>query len=384
MIAQIVDISNKRLLDRLEAAHGRMPRLEDGEKAVWLRGDNLPHINDILDLSDVFSRVDKLPAPDGKTSFILCGAPGAAFKALRKAEEHDALKLVGEAAERYLSYSKLAFEVGSKRFPTNRLTVMGILNVTPDSFSDGGEHDDPDAAEEHAGRLVEAEADIIDVGGESTRPGADPVSAEEEKRRVLPVVERIKKQFPDAVVSIDTTKAEVAEAALAAGAEIVNDISGGTFDPNMAKVVAARDAGYVIMHTLDKPKTMQKDVNYADVVVEIYDFLAAQIERAEQAGVRRIVVDPGIGFGKTPDDNFELIDRLADFRSLGKPIMLGVSRKSFLGKSLGAEPGERDFPTAVVEAMSAARGAAIIRTHNAEYARTVKRLADFVVNGFHG
>ena len=299
MIVQIVDISNKRLLERLESVHGRRPRLEDGEKAIWLRGDNLPIINDILELSNVFSRIDKLPAPDGKTSFLLCGSPGAAFEALRKAEDHDALKVVGDAAERYLSYPQLAFEVGSKRFPTNRLAVMGILNVTPDSFSDGGEHDDPDAAEAHAARLLEAGADIIDVGGESTRPGADPVDADEEKRRVLPVIERVKKRRPDALVSIDTTKAEVAEAALEAGAEIVNDIGGGTFDEKMADVVAARDAGYVIMHTLDKPKTMQKYVNYADVVVEIYDFLAAQIERAEKAGVKRIVVDPGIGFGKT-------------------------------------------------------------------------------------
>lgn len=251
---------------------------------------------------------------------------------------------------------------------------MGVLNVTPDSFSDGGRFVDTDRAVAHAQAMARAGADIIDVGGESSRPGSQPVSAEEELRRVIPVIERL----ADLLVSIDTTKAAVAEAALAAGARIVNDISALRFDPRMAEVVRAAGAGLVLMHMQGTPQTMQQNPRYDDVVSEVRAFLSERIRLAEAAGIARgqIAVDPGIGFGKTVEHNLKLLAHLDEFCSLGCALVVGVSRKSFIGKLLGRDVHERLAGSLAAAAWAVARGANVVRAHDVAQTVDVARMLD--------
>ena len=262
--------------------------------------------------------------------------------------------------------------------PDGRVLIMGILNVTPDSFSDGGRFLSPDAAVERALAMEKEGADIIDVGGESARPGADPVPVEEELRRVLPVLERLrgKLRIP---ISIDTTKAEVAEAALRAGASIVNDISALRFDPAMAPLVAKFGAGLVLMHMLGTPKTMQQAPYYEDVVTEVRDFLAERAQYAQSQGIPReaIAVDPGIGFGKTVEHNLELLRRLPELVELGFPVLVGPSRKSFIGAILGLGVEERLEGTLAACAVAVVRGADILRVHDV---KEVRRAADLALH----
>lgn len=256
--------------------------------------------------------------------------------------------------------------------------IMGILNVTPDSFSDGGKFNTVDAAVHRAGEMLADGADILDIGGESTRPGSDSVSIEEELRRVIPVITEIKKEFPGAVISIDTNKSKVAYEAVKAGASIVNDISGGTFDTGMFDTVAGLEAAYCIMHTPAPPKTMQSNIHYTNVIAEIYQFLARQAERAQKAGIRNIIVDPGIGFGKTVENNYEILSRIGEFHSLGFPILIGVSRKSFLGKSLDLQVNERDIASSMVDMFAVSQGVQIIRTHNTKNAGQLKKICQLL------
>ncbi|HVM61801.1 MAG TPA: dihydropteroate synthase [Verrucomicrobiae bacterium] len=269
------------------------------------------------------------------------------------------------------------------RWETTRTLIMGVLNVTPDSFSDGGKFLDADAAVAHARDMARAGADIIDVGGESTRPGAAPVSADEELRRVLPVIE----QLPDLVVSVDTTKAAVAEKALAAGARIVNDISALRFDPRMADVVRDAGAGAVLMHMQGTPPTMQQSPSYANVVADVRSFLAERIAFAESRGLKKtqIAVDPGIGFGKTVAHNLQLLARLGEFGSLGCPVAVGTSRKSFLGKVLAAGGVERAsgadgrlWGTAATVAWAVAQGARVVRVHDVTEMSDVVRMVEAI------
>ncbi|MBW3662609.1 MAG: dihydropteroate synthase [Actinobacteria bacterium] len=254
---------------------------------------------------------------------------------------------------------------------------MGVVNVTPDSFSDGGVLFDPDgdfkAAIEHARELVAAGAQVIDVGGESTRPGADPVPEAEELRRVMPVVEALASD--GIMVSVDTSKAQVARTAVEGGAALVNDISAGALDGLMLPTVAELGVPYVAMHMRGTPRTMQRDPRYADVVGEVFDFLAETVERAAHVGIdrNRVIVDPGIGFGKTVDHNLALLRSLRDFTSLGRPVLVGTSRKSFLGRITGVEePAERLIGSVVSAAHAALCGAAIVRVH--DVAETVRAL----------
>ncbi|MBS4035646.1 MAG: dihydropteroate synthase [Ignavibacterium sp.] len=256
---------------------------------------------------------------------------------------------------------------------------MGILNVTPDSFSDGGKYVDRDFALAHAIKMCEDGADIIDIGGESTRPGADPVSLEEEIDRTIPVIKSIKKEIPDVLISIDTTKSEVANKALESGVSFVNDISALTFDKNMLSIVKKYDAGLILMHIKGIPKNMQDQPDYDDLIGEIYDFLYNQSVAAGKKGLNKIIVDPGIGFGKTVEHNFEILKRLGDFKSLGYPIMIGLSRKSFIGKILDLKIDERDIPTAILESLAIQNSARIIRTHNVKLAfQSGKILKNFI------
>ncbi len=244
---------------------------------------------------------------------------------------------------------------------------MGILNVTPDSFSDGGEFFDHEAAVTRAEEMLSEGADIIDIGGESTRPGSDPVSMEEELRRVVPVVGSILEARPLAIISVDTYRAATAEAALEAGARIINDVTALRGDPRMAATVAESGCPVVLMHMQGEPKSMQKDPRYGDVVAEVRDFLAERAEYAIAAGVRpeNIVLDPGIGFGKTLEHNLALLNRLDAIVELGYPVLVGTSRKGFLGKVTGAQAErERVAATVATTVLAYERGANIFRVHD--------------------
>jgi dihydropteroate synthase len=245
--------------------------------------------------------------------------------------------------------------------------IMGIVNVTPDSFSDGGLFLDAEAAIGHGRRLADEGADILDVGGESTRPGAEAVSAKMELERVAPVVEALAgDDGPGVLVSIDTSKTAVAEAALDAGAEMVNDVTALRADPELAGLCAERGCGLVLMHMLGTPRTMQKDPRYADVVEDVKSFLAERISVATAAGVaeERIWVDPGIGFGKTVEHNLELLRRLGELRGLGRPIVLGTSRKTFIGRLTGRDVDERLGGSVASNVLAMAAGAEVFRVHD--------------------
>jgi dihydropteroate synthase len=241
---------------------------------------------------------------------------------------------------------------------------MGVVNVTPDSFSDGGLYLDPEAAIAHGEELAAAGAEILDVGGESTRPGAEEVAAGEELRRVEPVIAGL--SAGAAAISIDTSKSPVAEAALEAGAEIVNDVTALRGDPEMAALCAGREATVVLMHMLGTPRTMQDEPRYGDVVDDVKSFLAGRVEAATAAGVAedRIWLDPGIGFGKTAGHNLELLRRLGELRELGRPLVVGTSRKSFIGRVDGSGAGERLGGTIASSVLAAAEGASVLRVHD--------------------
>ena len=244
---------------------------------------------------------------------------------------------------------------------------MGVVNVTPDSFSDGGLYLDPEAAVAHGRELVHDGAAILDVGGESTRPGAEPVSAEEEQRRIEPVIAGLAGPGGvDARISVDTSKASVAAAALDAGATIVNDVTALRGDPAMAALCAERGCEVVLMHMAGEPRTMQNDPHYEDVVREVRDFLASRLEAAVAAGIdeERIWLDPGIGFGKTDRHNFELLGGLPELATLGRPLVVGTSRKSFIGRADGSPADARLGGTIATSVLAAAAGAAVLRVHD--------------------
>jgi dihydropteroate synthase len=260
-----------------------------------------------------------------------------------------------------------------------RTLVMGVLNATPDSFYDGGRYNALDAALARAEQMLSEGADILDIGGESTRPGAEPVPEEEEIRRVVPLIEAIVARYPDAVISVDTTKSRVAQRALQAGARIINDISGATFDPRMLEVAAQTGALIVLMHIKGTPQTMQQNPVYDDVVAEVRSTLHAHARRAIEAGVppERIWLDPGIGFGKTVEHNLQLLRGLPQLKTLGYPILVGTSRKSFIGHILGGlPPEERLEGTLATLALAVAWGADIVRIHDVKEAVRAVKMAD--------
>jgi dihydropteroate synthase len=261
-----------------------------------------------------------------------------------------------------------------------RTRLMGVVNVTPDSFSDGGLFLDPEAAVRHGIELAQAGAHVLDVGGESTRPGSDPVPAGEEIDRIVPVIKRLATEV-DVPVSVDTRKAEVAAAALDVGAVIVNDVAAGRDDPRLFEVVRDAGAGLVLMHMLGMPKSMQEDPHYDDVVTEVRDFLAERVAAAEAAGIERdrLCVDPGIGFGKTVEHNLRLLRHVDDLRLPGIPLLLGPSRKSFIGRLTGAGPGDRLAGTAGAVAWLAARRVEIVRVHDVREMHQVVAVIDAIV-----
>lgn len=257
--------------------------------------------------------------------------------------------------------------------------IMGILNLTPDSFSDGGQFLEVEKAIEHAHRMVEEGADIIDVGGESSRPGSAPVSVEEELNRVLPVLERLTKELK-VPISIDTYKYEVARQALDLGVDIINDITGLRGESDMAGLIARYRAGVVIMHMKGNPQTMQENPQYDDVIQEIKDFFRDRIDMAVSSGIQRqsIIVDPGIGFGKNLEHNLEIIRRLSDFKVLGLPLLVGPSRKSFIGQVLSLPVDERLEGTLAAVAVCVLKGASLVRVHDVRQTARVVRMVEAI------
>ena len=252
---------------------------------------------------------------------------------------------------------------------------MGILNVTPDSFSDGGKYVDAKIATDHALEMVDNGADIIDVGGESTRPGSEPVSESDECNRIIPVIESIKKNNSEILISVDTYKSYVAKRAVDAGADLVNDISGLTFDPNMLSYLSGKGIPVILMHINGRPKTMQNNPVYDDLIKDISKFFHKQCNIARENGIKKnhIILDPGIGFGKSFEDNFSIIRRLNDICDLGYPVMIGPSRKAFIGNSLSLPPNERIEGTLATVVAGIMNGAKIVRVHDVkEVNRAVK------------
>ncbi len=274
-----------------------------------------------------------------------------------------------------------SLEVRGRRYSLGPAAwLMGIVNVTPDSFSDGGAFFDADRAADHALSLACQGADVIDIGGESTRPGSRPVTEEEEIRRVLPVIRKVRPRT-GVLLSVDTTKSGVARAALEAGADIVNDTSALRADPAMAGVIARTGAAVVLMHMKGTPLTMQEAPSYDDLLGEVRTFLASRMREAGEAGIppERIVLDPGIGFGKTAAHNLEVLNRLDEFQELGRPICLGVSRKAFIGLVLGTPPGERLEGTIAAAVLGRSRGARILRVHDIGPVAKAVRMAEAIL-----
>ncbi len=270
----------------------------------------------------------------------------------------------------------MRMRIGARLFDGPGPYLMGIVNATPDSFSDGGRFLEPDLAVAHAFRLAEEGADLIDLGGESTRPGAPPVPADEELRRVVPVVAALRARGFALPISVDTTKATVARAALEAGADLVNDVS-GLADPALARVVAEAGVPVVLMHTRGTPADMQSRARYGDVAAEVRAELALVLRRAEAAGVdpEHTILDPGIGFAKTPEHNLELLARVAELRALGRPLLVGPSRKSFIGKAAGAPVEDRLPGTLAAVTAAVLAGVEWLRVHDVAPARQAARVA---------
>lgn len=252
---------------------------------------------------------------------------------------------------------------------------MGILNVTPDSFSDGGKFANIEEAIKHVDWMMQNNVDIVDVGGESTRPNAEPISIEEELNRVIPVIKEIRRIYPSLTLSIDTTKYEVARVALDEGVNIINDISGLQFDENIADLAARYNAGLIIMHIQGTPQNMQESPYYKDVVQEVYDFLEQKKMIALSKGVEKIWIDVGIGFGKKYKHNIELLKNLEKFNNIGSPQLLGISRKSFIGKMFGIDlPENRDLYTVLIHSILLTKGIDIVRVHNVEYLNNLRNV----------
>jgi dihydropteroate synthase len=261
----------------------------------------------------------------------------------------------------------------------DRVHLMGVLNVTPDSFSDGGRFVNPDVAVAHALSMVEEGADVLDIGAESTRPGAVPIDEKEERRRLIPIVRAICRHTT-IPVSIDTTKASIAQQALDVGAALINDISALRFDARMGDVVAKSGAGLILMHMQGNPQTMQDAAQYTDVVAEVCDFLKARLRTATEAGIHpdSILLDPGIGFGKNCQTNLVLLDQLDALHALGRPLVVGVSRKAFIGKILGRSIDERLMGTAAAVAVAIMKGARMVRVHDVAPIRDVVKMIDAI------
>ncbi len=386
MNIQIINISFPEVFQRYSRKYNIFREFyEYGLSALELRNISNENAGDIQKI--ILEKKEicyKAKNDSGEFSDLLVLGNLSSFKQLAKEilarGKEDLGYKISSVLRNYSDYDQLSISIGGKDYKLTDNYIIGILNVTPDSFSDGGKYLNPEQAINHASQMINEGAEFIDIGGESSRPGSDPVSAEVELQRVIPIIEGIKKQFPKACLSIDTTKHEVASEALGRGVSIINDISGGNFDPKILEVTKKYNAAFVVMHLPGTPKDMQQNPHYDDVVTEVYDSLQDKINRAKKAGIKNILVDPGIGFGKRVKDNFELIKRLDEFKCLGMPILIGISRKSFLGKALNLQVDERETSTLISETISIKNGARFIRTHNCKNAVQAKQLFKYFTN----
>jgi dihydropteroate synthase len=265
-------------------------------------------------------------------------------------------------------------------FPISEPLVMGILNLSPDSFYDGGKYIDPEKALIHAQKMIEDGADILDLGAISTRPGADLYNGNEEWKRLKPALELIRSEFPKIILSVDTFRSEIAEKSVAAGADIINDISGGTMDEKMLSFVGESKIPYVLMHIQGTPQTMQENPQYEDVVKEVKAFFIRQIEKLQELGAEKIILDPGFGFGKTMEQNYKLLNAMDEFSAMTLPVLAGLSRKSMLTKLLGITKEEALNATIIANTIALMKGAKILRVHDVKEAKECVR----VVSSFNG
>jgi dihydropteroate synthase len=324
-----------------------------------------------------------LDCSSSSTGALLMGTEKQFEKLFLKLEQYPDLHPFGQSLREILrNLSRVHYTIRCRKrtFTLGKRTLlMGVLNVTPDSFSDGGLFFDKEKAIARGLKMVEEGADFIDIGGESTRPGSKPLALDEELRRVIPVIESLAKEA-DIPISIDTYKSTVAKKAIEAGAQIINDITGLHLDPSLSQVAAKEDVPLVLMHIRGNPETMQKNIHYESLFSEIIQYLKDSIQRAESAGVNseQIVIDPGIGFGKTVEDNLLILKNLQEFKILGKPLLLGTSRKSFIGKILNADVTERLEGTLSSIVIGVLNGAHIIRCHDVLQAKRAIAIADAV------
>jgi len=324
-----------------------------------------------------------LDCSSSSTDALLMGTEKQFEKLFSKLEQYPDLQPLSQSVKetlRNLSRAHYTIRCRKRTFTLGKRTLlMGVLNVTPDSFSDGGLFFDKETAIAHGMKMIEEGADFIDIGGESTRPGSKSLELDEELRRVIPVIESLTKTG-DVPISIDTYKSSVAKKAIEAGAQIINDISGLHLDPSLSQVAAKADVPLVLMHIRGNPETMQKNIHYESLFSEIIQYLKDSIQRAESAGVdsEQIIIDPGIGFGKTAEDNLLILKNLQEFKILGRPLLLGTSRKSFIGKILDADVTERLEGTLSTIAVGVLNGAHIIRCHDVLQAKRAIAIADAV------
>ncbi len=389
MTIQIINIFEKYLFKRYGKKYGIFHELYETDQ-IALEIRNIEYETALL-LKKFFLDKGELTYLKEKDNgnnfdFLVLGSPSSLREIVAESsfpEEEDLQIAIQKKLRNYSGNNNIALNLLTNLgIESESPLCMNILNVTPDSFSDGGKYSDREEALKHAIEMLDEGADIIDVGGVSTRPGASAVPTETELKRVMPVIEDLLKERPEAVVSVDTTNSVVAEKALNLGVKIINDISGGTFDDKIFDVVASFDATMVLMHIKGTPQNMQKNPFYEDAVNEIYESLEKKIETAQKKGVRKIIIDPGIGFGKRLMDNYEIISRLKEFKSLGYPLLIGVSRKSMLGNALNIGVDKRDVPTVIAESVAVSNGADIVRTHNVVYFNYLKKINYFFNNPF--
>ncbi|MCH7827771.1 MAG: dihydropteroate synthase [Bacteroidetes bacterium] len=372
MIVQILNLSHKEVFNKYSVFYNifrEVYRL--GLLAIEIRKmtKNLAFKTQKIVLSEGEICYKKIDTDSELFNLFFTGSISELFNLARKiltqGDEELGYSLLN-SINNYEEYDNNSYKIGNHLFDFKNAYVMGILNVTEDSFSDGGKYSNTTDAVKHAFQMVEKGADIIDIGGESTKPGSESIDVESEIERIVPVINGILKEKPDTLISVDTTKSKVAELSLKAGAKIINDINAYKTDPDLINIVKKYNATYVLMHMQGTPKYMQKNPGYVDVIKEIYNFLFEKTKSIKKMGIKNLFIDPGIGFGKRVEDNFEILKRLEDFKSLGYPILIGVSRKSFISKTLDLDINERDTASAIVEALAVRNGAKIIRTHNVE------------------
>jgi len=374
LISQVINLSNEKSFKLYKEKYNYSILLHKGLYAVELRNISDQYLN-----SELAAKSQNIFIVNN--DLIVKGSIKEILDTTRSLQQDESLYAgVVNSIQNFEKNEIIQYEIGKRKFDFKFAHVMGILNITPDSFSDGGQFIDKDKAINHGIEMIETGADIIDLGGESTRPGSENVSEADELSRVIPVINGILKRKPDAILSIDTTKVNVAKEALNNGVLIVNDISGGTFEREIFNVVKEFTAAIILMHIKGKPKTMQVSPDYSDVVSEVYDYLVKQSEIASEHGIEKIIMDPGIGFGKRTEDNLTLIDRLEDFKSLGFPILIGLSRKSFIGNILNLPVEDRDDATNAMNSFAISKGARIIRTHNVKQAVQTCKLFNTLIN----